>query len=124
MNWLPVILCGSLIFYLSSKPVTSPIEIKHIDLVAHTGFYMLLALLAARAIRLNNKTNRIKYALLLIVFVAAYGLAIEIYQSFVPTRSPSILDGIANLTGAFLGVIFYALFPHLIKERVRRNHDS
>lgn len=38
-----------------------------------------------------------------VLIVTAYGAVDEVHQSFVPGRSPSVADGIADAVGAILG---------------------
>lgn len=118
LNWFPVIACCWIIYYLSSRPVSSPVEFEHIDKIVHIIFYAFLAFLAARAVEVSQRGKKIKLSLILIIFVSMYGIFIEWYQSYIPTRTSSVADGIANFVGALLGVIVYAAYHGLKKERV------
>jgi VanZ family protein len=48
-------------------------------------------------------------AILAVVLAAAYGVSDEIHQSFVPGRSPEVLDVVADAAGATGGVALCAL---------------
>lgn len=109
-KWLPVICWSVLIFYLCSRPLPQiDIGISHIDLVAHTFFYSMFAILLGRAFELRGKNNKVKFAFLVVLVSTLFGLFIEWYQSYIPGRDASVLDGIANLGGAIIGVFIYLL---------------
>lgn len=123
-NWLPVLFCGLLIFYLSSATInTTVVNISNIDLVVHAIFYTVLAFLVARASGLWKSRHKLRLTLVLILLVAIYGAIIEWYQYYLPARDASFADGVANFTGAVLGVVFYAAYhswrePRLVRQEI------
>lgn len=124
LHWMPLILCGAVIFYLSSsQPISVPVKVGNIDLLGHTTFYALLALLASRAFRLGRKENKFIFSLILVLMVTSYGALIELCQSYIPFRDASFSDGIANFCGAFLGVSSYLLFCRWRKSLWRKNDN-
>ncbi len=52
-------------------------------------------------------------------FLLAYSTAIECLQYFLPTRSFSLLDIVANTAGLFLGLIIYELLKTWAPEKIR-----
>ncbi len=70
----------------------------------------------ARAMGIGLRSRRFSGALIAIMIVTTYGALMEWHQAYIPTRHPSIADGIANGVGACLGVISYILF----KRKKRR----
>jgi VanZ family protein len=85
------------------------------DKVAHFGAYGLFALLLSAVF----SERRIRWAILLAVFVAAlYGGAMEILQGISGTgRSSDLVDMVANLLGAVVGGLTFLLYQ-LIKTRL------
>jgi VanZ family protein len=92
-----------LIFYLSSLPGSAiPSPFFSADKVFHLGAYALLGYLVARAY--YGRTGRVMLmpALLLCLL---YGISDELHQSFVPDRTPSVLDVAADTVGACIGIV-------------------
>jgi hypothetical protein len=72
----------------------------------HVPAYLGLSYLIWRGLR---GPRRVRAALLAAVLATAYGVTDEIHQMFVPGRTPSVTDGIANALGAFAVVGWAAL---------------
>lgn len=108
---LPVLALCSIIFWLSSMPVSGTQLFSNADKVLHFAIYGMLAILVSRAIRkekpLFSDTN-IKIASILLV--SLYGLSDEIHQAFVPDRTPSIFDLMADCLGSITGSFLYVDF--------------
>ncbi len=110
--WLPAIAYAALIFYLSSIPFfylpgLAGTKYEQIDpdrFALHFIEYAVFGILLFRAFS-NTYTNGIsEKALALTVFVGfAYGVTDELHQYFVPFRTPSLLDTIANGLGSIMG---------------------
>ena len=105
-RWGPAVACMVAIFIASSIPDLGPLPANTSDKVAHFGVYGLLGLLLARAFAGGSWAG---YTVLsgLQAWAAAtvYGVTDELHQAFVPGRTPSVGDGIADTAGAVLGVI-------------------
>lgn len=120
-NWVPVIIWCLIIFYLSSRPnLEIPIKLSYIDLGGHAAFYALLALLLGRAVQLKNRSSKLKYSFAVIISATIYGAFNEVYQSYIPTRDPSLADEIANLAGACIGVLMYYAYIGWRSRLIRR----
>jgi len=78
----------------------------------HAGAYALLGLLFYRAF---HTTKVPKTAITLIVLSAlsstAYGISDEIHQYFVPSRTFSLADMLANTVGSFIGAAVARMLP-------------
>lgn len=99
--WLPVVLYGWLIFFLSS--LSSPdTGVQLPDYILHIGEYGLLSALLIRAFNSGVFDPTVTSALLGAVTASAYGAADEIHQAFVPMREASVLDFGFDMLGAFL----------------------
>lgn len=98
--WGPVAAYMALIFILSSQP-TLPGSSLTPDWTQHGVAFGGLALIALRATsggRWSGVTRRAVIAAWLIT--AAYGVADEWHQSFVPSRTADLRDVAADATGA------------------------
>ena len=94
-----------LIFFLSSQPSLPAVSFfSGADLLLHAVFYAILCVFLARSFMdpQNRNWNRV---ILLTILVTAYGVTDEYHQSFVPGRSASIWDVLADDVGGFLAAV-------------------
>lgn len=99
IGWVLAIIYMALIFYLSSIPLQLPEIIGVIDptrFILHTIEYMFLGFLVYRP---SKKYN---FSFLL---SSLYGISDELHQYFVPFRTFSGLDILADVIGSLLGVV-------------------
>lgn len=107
LYWLPVILYCGLIFIQSSYPSTQTLtRFPHADKLVHAGVYALLGFLFYRAFQ----TTKIRKSIALLVIISAmassvYGISDEIHQYFVPSRTASIADVLADVLGSVTGAL-------------------
>ena len=104
-RWAPVVIYMAAIFFVSadsSPPAPSSISDKWLHLFA----YALLGLLVCRALAggLPRRVTKRTAVTTLIVSIA-YGVSDELHQTFVPGRSPELLDVAADAAGVSLGLI-------------------
>jgi len=106
---LPVIALCIFIFWQSSFPsVISEPLFPHEDKVLHFSAYALLAFLFCRDLITEKPLfSPLKIKIITIVFVCLYGLSDEIHQAFVPSRSASVFDFIADCAGSIAGCLIY-----------------
>lgn len=116
--WLPALLWAALIFRLSSVPVLpSPPGVS--DKLAHAVTYGVLAgacLLGAT----GGQWRRIgpRSVRLAIILAVIYGVSDEFHQSFVPGRTPDVLDVLADAVGAVVAVGAAWLSAILLRGRL------
>ncbi len=109
--WLPVGAYMVLIFYLSSLPHPDEQLPKFLfeklgDKFLHLIEYALLAVLLYRAFRRAAGPAAAAYAVLLAIVAASlYGATDEVHQAFVPFRTATWLDWVADTAGAVIGAI-------------------
>ncbi len=89
------------ITYLSLSP--KPALTASNDKLGHFIAYSVLTFLILRSFVIRN-VNRL---LMLLVFSILYGVLMEYGQRFVPGRSFSIYDMIANTSGVLIGLLIY-----------------
>ena len=99
-------------FYLSSQshlPIIM-VQVYHVDWVLHAIEYGILGVLVMLTFNSLGMNSRLQSILITVVFCGIVGGLNEIYQQFVPRRSATIGDEVANLIGVavFLGGYFLA----------------
>lgn len=110
LRFLPVISVMGLIFYLSSLPGnTLPLvmpKVLSFDKLLHIFAYGVLAATALFAVPVELRQRRpLRVSLLIVLFCLLYGISDEAHQFFVPFRSPSCWDILADTIGASLAVL-------------------
>ena len=109
--WLPVAAYMALIFYLSSLPHPDEALPKFLfetlgDKLLHVIEYAVLAVLCYRGFRRAAGSFAAGHAVVLaIMTVSVYGATDEVHQAFVPLRTATWLDWLADTAGAVIGVI-------------------
>jgi VanZ family protein len=108
--WLPAIAWAAVIFLLSAQS-RLPVDLAHqSDKLVHFLAYALLGALLAR-----GQSAAAVPAVVAMVLGVVYGASDEWHQSFVPGRSVSAVDWLADSAGAIAGVYFY----HWLHRRAR-----
>lgn len=109
--WLPVAAYMAMIFYLSSLPHPDEQLPKFFfetlgDKLLHFIEYAVLAALSYRAFRRAAGPYAARHA---VVFAAAaasfYGVSDEVHQAFVPFRTATWLDWLADTAGGVVGAL-------------------
>jgi VanZ family protein len=127
-KWLPVILWVTLIYVFSTDlfsgsntagillplferffPGISPHALAQthftIRKLGHFGAYFILALLVMSALREeNNRPAERRHIVFAAMFVTLYAISDEFHQSFVPSRSASIVDVLIDISGGICGI--------------------
>jgi uncharacterized protein YfiM (DUF2279 family) len=107
--WLAIVLVGT------SWPrlVLGPDGVG-LDKIAHFSAYAILAALALRA---TLTPRRLVTAVGVVVLVSVLGGIDEWHQSFIPGRSMSGADWMADTAGAIVGTLAVRLIPFLTPRR-------
>jgi len=88
------------ITYFSLTPIEHKISESIWDKAAHFTAYLFLVMIVKKVhVRFNYLTC--------LVICCSYSFIIEFIQYFIPNRQFDILDMLANVLGAVLGVILY-----------------
>lgn len=105
------------IFYLSAQPSLQmpPIMVGQ-DKVMHFITYGVLGFLAARAVGPVRGLISWRRVALAAMFALLYGVSDEFHQSFVPGRSPSVFDLLADGLGGWAGA-WFARYLSTIPQR-------
>jgi VanZ family protein len=120
--WLVVVLWLGVIFLLSSIPGASlprmPNENWHFwaHRLAHIGEYGVLGFLVIRAYSYKKARIGVFTILLLSVFIFLSGAFDEWHQSFVPGRTPQLLDAIFDTICGAWGMLVYYYWPKIYSK--------
>ena len=107
---------AGVIFILSSQPgIDIPPPFPHMDKLLHAIAFGVLGFLLLGAFRPGARGYSRIQLMIAIAIAGTYGILDEINQRYVPGRMPDVLDVMADLVGAVLGV----WLMHVI---VRRRH--
>ena len=103
--WGPVIAYMVIIFFESSMS-DAPLPSDVSDKSAHIGGYLLMGILAVRAVH-GGLPARItaRGAVLALLITIGYGAFDEFHQWFVPGRSADVLDLLADAGGGLIALI-------------------
>ena len=117
-HWGPAVAYMAAIFVVSGIPNLGPLPANTSDKVAHFAAYSLLGGLLARAVAGAVWSA---YGLQTVwkawAFATLYSVTDELHQAFVPGRTPSVGDGIADSTGALLGALLTLVIARLVQAR-------
>ncbi len=111
--WLPVAAYMALIFYLSSLSHPDENLPKFLfdtlgDKLLHVIEYAVLGWLCYRAFRRAGGPFAVDYAVLFAVAAASlYGATDEVHQAFVPLRTATWSDWVADTVGGMIGAVGY-----------------
>ncbi|HSC57661.1 MAG TPA: VanZ family protein [Nitrospira sp.] len=108
--WLPVAAYMALIFYFSSLPHPDEKLPKFLfdtlgDKLLHTLEYAVLGCLCYRAFR--RAGGPFNAAIFAIVAASLYGASDEVHQAFVPLRTATWSDWVADTAGGVIGAVGY-----------------
>ncbi len=115
MNLVIFIIYTCIVTYCSLSQVSSikTPDIEHVDKLFHCILYAVFTLLAFRI----SKTKPVFY--IICIGIVVYSGLMEIGQSFVPNRSMSLYDLIANSIGIILvGIITTKYFNFKEKKNI------
>jgi VanZ family protein len=119
--WVPVVAYMALIFYLSSLPHPDEDLPKFLfeklgDKFLHMIEYAVLAVLCCRAFRRAGSFAAGYAVLFAIVTASLYGATDEVHQAFVPFRTATWLDWVADTAGSVIGAVG---FQRVVDRRVK-----
>ncbi len=117
---LPALAWAGLIYWLSDRPGEEALEltenvsrallgIQIMDLFAHAGLYFVLSVFSIIAIYSAWNVGKVKTAALVLTITVTYGFLDELHQSYVPGRTESIYDVMANTVGSVSSVLAWFL---------------
>lgn len=116
LDWLGLPAYCLFIYWLSAQEkLPTPDIFTFQDKILHFGAYFIMAVFAWLAFRHWRVSSR-WLAWTVVLFCSLYGASDEFHQSFVPGRSPSVLDWLADSSGAALSSYLLCRFKWLTKQ--------
>jgi VanZ family protein len=123
----PAILWAVIILISMSLPAQyiPKVKIFGYDKIAHIGVFFVFGILIYRSIiNWKHKPGSILISLMLMLFfVMVFGCVSELYQHFIPGRTPDIFDFIADTIGGLVSIIA-ELFYNIHKSKKRLEVDN
>jgi VanZ family protein len=100
-----LILWFGFILIVSVMPVSGPKTDLPADKIAHFVFYGITSIFLFR--HFVKKAIAVRAFFMSVILASTYGAAMEVVQHFLPYRSFSLEDMVANILGAFSGCLLY-----------------
>ena len=120
MKYLPTILVCTLVLILSviNTGVLPKTDVPSADKIVHTimyfGITLILMLNQTRYLREVISRKQMWFAFL---FSVSFGTLMEVIQHFLPWRSGSIYDFIANTIGVIIAIVVMLIATHYYKSK-------
>lgn len=112
--YIPTFLWLATITLLSLLPTSSlkkfEVDILSFDKLAHIFIYAVLSFLLAWGLKKSLKHKNLSFKILAFIFIiiSTYGVLMEILQKSISTgRHFEVYDIIANIIGAFVGLLYF-----------------
>lgn len=83
------------------------------DKVEHAVTFFILSLF------LNRASDTIKHRVRNVLFLISFGALIEFIQHFIPHRSMSLSDALANIAGIFIFQVLFSIYLYHTKKKKR-----
>ena len=99
---------GPLILWVFPNTTPETLAIIHFSTrkIAHFTEYAILGFLAARAFRTSPREPiRSRWFLICVTLIVVYALVDEYHQSFVPSRTASLVDSLIDIAGGLTALI-------------------
>lgn len=106
------------IMFLSLIPMSIGGGVQYLDKVEHLVAYCVMGVLAYVAVESLNKR------IILYIFMFLLGVAIELFQMYIPGRDASVYDAMANTAGLALSFLLCRAFSILIKGNAGGGTDA
>jgi VanZ family protein len=119
---LPAIFWAILLFIFSSIPSNSipRLVIQAKDLVLHFAVYTVFGVLLSHAVIEGPQRVSKGLALLVMAIGFSYGASDEFHQLFVPGRTCTFSDFLADCTGVLFGLFLYLVVLRKVFEKISR----
>lgn len=120
MRYLPTILVCTLVLILSviNTGVLPKTDVPSADKIVHTimyfGITLILMLNQTRYLREVISRKQMWFTFL---FSVSFGTLMEVIQHFLPWRSGSIYDFIANTIGVIIAIVVMLIATHYYKSK-------
>ena len=103
-RWGAPLLWAAVIVVVSSLPMPAVQAPPGTDKGIHAFLYLVLGILAARAL-ISERTARVWQLLVLLLVLVAFGGLDELHQRWIPGRTADTMDWAADSVGSVVGVV-------------------
>jgi VanZ family protein len=107
-----------------AAPHTLALAHHYIRKAGHVTEYFVLGLLLVRGIRSGRNGWRMEWAVAAVAVAAAWAGLDELHQAFVPSRGPSMLDVMIDVTGAAAGQLAFAATALVRSRGMQSGQDA
>lgn len=116
--YTPLVLYWLLILTLTSLPSRSLPEVGISDKISHLLAFFGLAVLLSLTFQFQEKWEKLNtnYKIYTFWVVTLYGFLDELHQLFIPGRSGTLDDWIADIVGGIIGIYFLEWFTKIDKK--------
>lgn len=121
--WLPAIAWAGLILLGTSLPRVPGPDLSGHDKSVHVVIYLILGMLLLRALIRGQRWRVGSAASGTILFGGVFGALQELNQTYIPGRSGTVDDFLANLAGLILAVALVTTY-HVLRRDHRRNEQG
>ena len=104
----------TVLFFISTSGLPR-ISFSSIDKVVHaTIFFLLACIWQLYVMQKNGGQLSWRKSFRILLWSLFYGIIIEVFQGlFTVSRSPDVLDVVANLVGSLIGIVFFQKIKHI-----------
>ncbi|MBT8378568.1 MAG: VanZ family protein [Ignavibacteria bacterium] len=115
--YTPLIIYWIILFIATTLPVQSVPTFAVSDKLHHLAAYFVLSVLLHLTLLFQRKSEYLfnNAPSMAIIIASVYGALDEMHQMFVPGRFAEVLDWLADLGGAVLGVVFVSFLIKKLK---------
>jgi|WetSurMetagenome_2_1015567.scaffolds.fasta_scaffold1379047_2 VanZ family protein len=114
--WL-MLICYLLFLPGNRLPKEKIFQIPHIDKLIHAALFMILEFLLLLDTKIEISCIQLKLFLLINLSILFFGGITEVIQYlFIPQRTGSMVDLLADLSGMAVGVFLYGIYLRLINR--------
>lgn len=116
LKWIPALFVAGCNFYLSSQEhIEQMPSFWNADKVVHFFCFAGFSFWIAFACNIN------KFRLIWIptLIISLWAITDEIHQSFTPSREPSVLDWLADTSGAAVGALIFVWVVTVLWEKIK-----
>jgi len=106
-DWMPALIWGMVVLFFTALPYSGvpQLTVGYFDKIAHFMEYTLFSVLILRGAFRSGANPTPKVLLFALIFSVSYGIVMELLQLYIPGRTASFADGVANLAGSVFGLL-------------------
>ena len=115
-HWIPAVLWGAFIFFMSSRPNLAVASFPFSDKIAHFVVYFILGYFVSKGLAGDPGLLNKKKFVFSVLIILAYAFSDEFHQTFVPGRTAELGDLLSDFAGGVAGALIYG-YKLSVKKR-------